>query len=364
MLLALTSYITNNFVFLFLCIGFFILLEQNPAIGKKSVRGLKPVLFLLLFLSIADGMEIYTSKFFYPSIWRVVYSVIGYTLRPVIAYLILGNIMERGKGYKLLSIPAILNCLIYCTAFFSPIAFSFDKYNSFVRGPLGYSVFVIGFFYLFVMMFAAITRYSKRDLRTGIIILFCTISCMVASLLEKVVGKDSQILIRTMTISYVFYYIYVQIQITKLDAATGLFNRQSFYEYLARFDSAVTAVISVDMNGLKKLNDLYGHSEGDRGIRAICQALEAFATNRNRVFRLGGDEFVITCIGMDEVKVARLVETYRNAVARSGYSASFGFAYRSEGESTDALLKRADNAMYAEKRSYYKNGPSDSNRNR
>ena len=364
MLLALTNYVFHNYVFLFLCTGLFIVLEQNPSIGKKSVRGLKPVLLLLLALSVADAMEVYTSRLSYPTRWRVIFSIVGYALRPVIAYIVLGNIMERGRLYHLLSIPALLNVLIYLTALFSPIAFSYGSANTFHRGPLGYSIFVIGFLYLLIILFAAIIRYSMKDLSTGIIVLVCTLACVTASVLEKIIGKETQVLIRTMAISFVFYYIYMQIQLTKLDAATGLFNRQSFYTYIDRYGASLSAAISVDMNGLKRLNDLYGHSEGDKGIRAIGQALDALSSSRNRVFRVGGDEFIITCIGQDEVKLARYVEFLRNAVARSGYSASFGFAYRGVGESTEELLKRADDAMYAEKRAYYSNRTNDRRNNR
>ena len=153
----------------------------------------------------------------------------------------------------------------------------------------------------------------------------------------------------------------VQSELTRLsstDELTGLLNRRGFWEQAgpALGDGEVAArsavIAFVDMDGLKIVNDTYGHAEGDEALKAISRALTALARPGDVVARLGGDEFAAVFVepGVDG---EQLRERIAAEVARNGdgLAASIGLCDVSPGDviTVDALLARADSLMYAEK---------------
>jgi diguanylate cyclase (GGDEF)-like protein len=117
----------------------------------------------------------------------------------------------------------------------------------------------------------------------------------------------------------------------------------------------------VDLNGLKTVNDTYGHDHGDKYIIGACH-LTCEVFKHSPVYRIGGDEFVVVLKDIDYLDRETLVEALRNRFnALEGdlsrepwerYSAAVGIAvYNPElDSSTDDVLHRADEAMYENKR--------------
>jgi diguanylate cyclase (GGDEF)-like protein len=150
------------------------------------------------------------------------------------------------------------------------------------------------------------------------------------------------------------------------DDLTGLYNRRGFLELsrqqlkLADRSGRPALLFFVDLNGMKMLNDEYGHDEGDSALCEAANVLRAAFRASDVVGRLGGDEFVALLpdasaaqIELFAARIEReLVE--RNDRADRGYrlSASIGgCAYDpSQSESIEALLARADALMYEQKR--------------
>ena len=91
------------------------------------------------------------------------------------------------------------------------------------------------------------------------------------------------------------YYLYTYSQYTKRDALTGLLNRQSYYSHIEKNGETIGAVISIDMNELKWLNDNYGHEAGDKGLATVSKCFKTNVSRRDKVYRIGGDEFMVLC---------------------------------------------------------------------
>jgi diguanylate cyclase (GGDEF)-like protein len=147
------------------------------------------------------------------------------------------------------------------------------------------------------------------------------------------------------------------------DALTGLPNRELFLErlsgHLSRRGGRV-AVLFVDLDDFKVVNDSLGHSSGDRLISAVAERLSHALRPDDVIARFGGDEFTVLLPGVmsedDAVSVARrLTETLREPVVIDGelryVSASVGIACSAPDEGIDAhaLLRDADSAMYRAK---------------
>jgi diguanylate cyclase (GGDEF)-like protein len=147
------------------------------------------------------------------------------------------------------------------------------------------------------------------------------------------------------------------------DALTGLPNRELFLERLAGNLSrraGRVAVLFVDLDDFKVVNDSLGHSAGDRLISAVAERLSRGLRPDDVIARFGGDEFTVLLPGVisedDALRVARrLAETLRDPLVIEGepryVSASIGITCSAPGESVDAhaLLRDADSAMYRAK---------------
>ncbi len=150
------------------------------------------------------------------------------------------------------------------------------------------------------------------------------------------------------------------------DALTGLANRALFYDRLrqslnlARRQSSRLAILNIDMDGLKPINDRYGHRAGDAAIRETGQRISRISRASDTVARLGGDEFgvIMADIGCRDSAVLhadRLVEDIRRPFCFEtnplSLDASIGLAtFPDEGVDMDVLIEKADQAMYAVKR--------------
>ncbi|CCG42393.1 diguanylate cyclase domain-containing protein [Magnetospirillum molischianum] len=151
----------------------------------------------------------------------------------------------------------------------------------------------------------------------------------------------------------------------KHDPLTGLPNRRMFEETLQailtqeRGEGHRVAVLLIDLDGFKAVNDTRGHDAGDALLCEMARRMAAAVRVDDMVARLGGDEFVIVLAPVESDGVARrvaahLVEQLSRPMAFDGgplkVSASIGIALGGDGSEAADLLKRADTAMYAVKR--------------
>lgn len=149
------------------------------------------------------------------------------------------------------------------------------------------------------------------------------------------------------------------------DALTGLANRKLFYERLtralasARRHQRILALMLLDLNGFKQINDSHGHHVGDELLRQVAGRLGACLRETDCAARLGGDEFIVFVSDLgdaqDAGRVARkvlgaLASPYRIDGCDHVVHTSLGIAiHPSDGDDIDVLVKRADAAMYMAK---------------
>ncbi|MDR6583409.1 MULTISPECIES: putative bifunctional diguanylate cyclase/phosphodiesterase [Herbaspirillum] len=150
------------------------------------------------------------------------------------------------------------------------------------------------------------------------------------------------------------------------DALTGLPNRNMLHEHLqraiqvARQKGGLTAVVFVDLDQFKFINDSLGHQVGDELLKTVAQRLQACLRDTDMVARQGGDEFVLVLQNQTggEQGIAEVMQRILAAVARPWQAgdrefqvtASIGVSrYPADGKDVETLLKQADSAMYRAK---------------
>jgi diguanylate cyclase (GGDEF)-like protein len=160
------------------------------------------------------------------------------------------------------------------------------------------------------------------------------------------------------------------------DFLTGLPNARSLFVHLAqevarcRRMKTSLAVMVCDIDGLKKINDSFGHLEGDKLLREFSTRLKDACRGYDYVARMGGDEFVVTAPGLTaegaEEKIVRLneaaIEAGRHTCGRDVVTLSVGTAFcPADGYDVEALLAEADRRMYSVKQTHHAQGAANQN---
>ena len=150
------------------------------------------------------------------------------------------------------------------------------------------------------------------------------------------------------------------------DPLTGLANRRLLAERMAmalghaRRNASTMAVVYLDLDGFKQINNTLGHTAGDALLRMVAERLVATVREEDTVARLGGDEFVIALWHLDgpddaTTTAVRAIEAVSQPYDIEGHivsiTTSAGIAiYPVHGEDADTLMKCADVALYEAKR--------------
>ena len=152
-----------------------------------------------------------------------------------------------------------------------------------------------------------------------------------------------------------------------LDALTGLGNRKTFDEALARAlehapgDMATVCLMMVDIDNFKSINDEYGHLIGDKILRFVAETLRRSVKGRDVVARFGGDEFGVVLEETPPQGAYRLAESIRQTIEKSALkrtdtgepirniTVSIGVECNRPGDGPDDLIERADKALYESK---------------
>ncbi|MBR6223312.1 MAG: GGDEF domain-containing protein [Lachnospiraceae bacterium] len=154
------------------------------------------------------------------------------------------------------------------------------------------------------------------------------------------------------------------------DALTGVGNKTAYNNEIEKLNSLEKiglpeeyGIVMIDINNLKYVNDTFGHNMGDSYIKGCCK-LVCEVYKHSPVFRIGGDEFVVVLEKKDfadrgelfEIISKQFEESYADAEKDpwDRYSASIGMAVHEDGDDAEAVVKRADERMYAAKLEFKK----------
>ena len=303
----------------------------------------------------------------------IITSMLGYCLRPICIFFVImmtGKINAKSKWFPLLFIPLIINFFVYMLMFFPAtkelVVYFVPDGNgglSFQGGDtiLRYFSHIISGLYLIFLLYISFTKISSKHIGHGIIIIACALFVALAVLIESQFNDDNniEVLNDTIAVSALVYYLYLYIERTQIDTLTGLFNRETYYHDVKKMDRSITGVIQFDMNGLKYLNDNFGHLEGDKALSTIADIISKSAKRNMYVYRLGGDEYILICHNGTEEDIIQTVTKFKENLKKTDYYCSYGYSYRSKNSniSVEDMFKEAERKMYEDKERFYKNSP-------
>lgn len=145
-------------------------------------------------------------------------------------------------------------------------------------------------------------------------------------------------------------------QQARTDPLTGLPHRRAFDEALQQAlllapsrDDRRTAVLLVDLDAFKLVNDEHGHPAGDEVLRRTARVLGTALRSLDALYRIGGDEFAAVLEVQDAAELRQVAERLAVAARRSGTTVSIGACLATSGDDPVSVLRRADTALYAAK---------------
>lgn len=147
------------------------------------------------------------------------------------------------------------------------------------------------------------------------------------------------------------------------DALTGLGNRAGFEQSMTRQlgwaqrHDEPFALLVIDLDNFKYVNDNFGHGEGDKVLAHVASHLSRMLRDEDEAFRYGGDEFCCLLDCQTQLQLACAAQRIQSSINSSSYlaglevSTSLGGAIYRDGDTVSSIFDRADNALYRVKNS-------------
>ena len=141
------------------------------------------------------------------------------------------------------------------------------------------------------------------------------------------------------------------------DVMTGLYNRAFFEEQMQKLENVQkVSILMADLDGLKLVNDKFGHQAGDNFVRRAAEVLKSAFEEENIVARIGGDEFAALLPNHSEEEAQKAIERIRSLIPLNNkyyqgpeLNISLGATTRTKNEPLEQTMRRADDSMYQDK---------------
>lgn len=346
------EYLLQNWPLLLILAAFIISLITTVYLQKKTVIRIYFLIAAIFLLSIVVFVEFYIRDNVELRMLRTVLMMVRYSATPLIIALITITLVKRLRRFIFL--PALAFTVLNIISIFTGVVAIVDENNNLVRGPLWLVPYIAVGLYSAFLIFLLIKRSNKRAIEI-IPIIYLAVS-LGSGLVLPFIFKEAyaNIFCITIAIALFAYYEFSMLALTKEDSLTGLLNRHAYYADISNDPKSITALISIDMNGLKDINDNIGHAAGDEALVTLALCFARPLTNKQSGYRIGGDEFIIVCRKTSKENVLTIVEKIKKYVSDTKYTCSIGYSFNPDGsKSVDELLHESDEMMYKEKDRYY-----------
>ncbi|HAK44835.1 MAG TPA: hypothetical protein DCO79_02790 [Spirochaeta sp.] len=278
----------------------------------------------------------------YYGIWISKFIFLFFNPIPTIAwlcyidYLLFGSIDRLKKRWFYLY--GLIACgLLMIVSIPFDFVYSIDAFNIYSRGPGIYVIMIINYAIMFYGLRLAL-KFRNTTQRM-------TFSAIALFVLLPGIGSVSQMLVYGITTIWILTslgvlitYLFVEAQKETKDYLTGLLTRQQIDEYIQTRIRKVPskgkfALIMIDMDGFKQINDKWGHNAGDQALVSMSYLLSRTVKRTDKVARFGGDEFLLVLESDSEAVTRAVVERlqqlvdFENKMSLKPYRIEFSFGY-------------------------------------
>lgn len=197
--MTVDSFISNNFISIFGLFLLLIILLNNENLSRAEVLNFMVLRTIEIIELVVFNLELWAASWAAPSDWRILFSAIGYTMRPLMVYAFL-RILMYGKWkhstWLVIMIPQFIATICAFSAFFTDICYSYNSYNEFIRGPIGYIFHWVAIFYM-VLMGYCILRHRIMATRGENNAMISILLCMGVAMGIEVLAPEINNLVRS-----------------------------------------------------------------------------------------------------------------------------------------------------------------------
>ncbi|MCL2575566.1 MAG: diguanylate cyclase [Defluviitaleaceae bacterium] len=267
------------------------------------------------------------------------------------------------RRYKRMCIAVlIINILQFAVLvqnFFTQIQFRIIDGNIYTRGSMYLLTFIMPVVLILIILSNIVFNRKNITSNTAALAFIAVLPVVAGSLMDLLLD-GSMLILPSIFISILFFYLFIIRRNALTDYLTNVYNRRGFEEYLDSITRSRNrkdyTIILIDMDGFKRINDQFGHTEGDNALRDVGEILRNSVRRSDFVARYGGDEFAIIACAM---KSEFIVENIRKAINDFNskkirkYTLAMsigGDVYRSNDKRTPVeFVSYVDTLMYADK---------------
>ena len=274
-------------------------------------------------------------------------------------YYIYRNKNALKKQILPISIPFLAVFVMAIISLFSDVIFYVDVDNIYHRGRYFLVMVLICFLYIayaYILLIIKRKMINKRE--------FLSLALFIV---PAVIGGVIQILVYGITLMWIcatlsLLIIYINIQNGQLykDYLTDLYNRRQFDNYIrAKINSSNKKIagLMIDIDSFKKINDLYGHDNGDLALKYTAQILRETFSEKDFIARYGGDEFVVVIEVSDEEEPYEYIDKINYGFEKFNstkelpfkITASVGYGIHVSNETVTDFFRKMDKMMYINK---------------
>lgn len=263
------------------------------------------------------------------------------------------------KYYTRLAIPSVLLILALIPNLKWGYLFSIDENNVYHRQPLGYIYFFSVFLYLGLSVVVR-HRYYKGSPKARFFPIWMFITPIIIGSTTQLLFYGISLVWCSIAIALAGTYMSLQNELSYIDPLTQLYNRNYLDHILSDIScrGAQVGGIMIDIDFFKSINDMYGHSTGDKALINAAEIIRSAKPSKSVAVRFAGDEFIIISEADSEFDLLNIEKSIRNHLSkfnaedRSDYQLSFsiGKSLFSGADTIDKFLNEMDDNMYTEKR--------------
>ena len=360
-----------------------ILIWENDRIRHSSKWTFYLTYGLIAFSAIAEWLGLLLNGNPGAPIWAIRFvKFLDYTATPLAGGALVIHMRDKTFVKYILGGVLIANVIFQIVSAFSGWMVVVDEQHFYSHGPL-YFVYTIFYFLVIALVIIEYVLYGRKFRRQNRLSLYFIILFLIVGIcMQEFFGLNVRTVYISMTISAVLLFVHfiefkqismddqIQQQQSKIDTdfLTGVYSRAAYSDALKFYEENQIpknlAVFLIDINGLKKVNDSFGHEAGDELICGASECIKDTYGHDGRIYRIGGDEFVVfkkmdkndALLSIGDLH-SRTSEWRGKYYDNLSVSAGCALAIEYPNLTVEELMKIADREMYRAKTEYYiKNG--------
>ena len=341
--------VLGNYIMVAEVLGLWLMLDSNVHLKKRTINVTRIVILLIVIEAVMWAVERWTREIGYLTWTRIILTPSIYLIHPLILLTIMEMVEFVRKNRFLYYLPVVISAPFLYTSQWTHLFYWFDEKNLYIGADsvLRYYPYILFLFYVVLFVSAFTYRYARYGSAERKGILASIIAAAIGVVLHIVfeIDADYSTLFASLLL---IYYLSLYVLTAKEDTLTHLLNRQCYYSDSENLRDQISAVVSVDMNDLKKINDSQGHDAGDTALVTVAKCLTKGGMKNKKVYRIGGDEYAVFYLGRTEEEVQKDIEQMRAELAKTPYVCAFGYEMVKDKDVDKAMLV-ADREMYSNK---------------